>query len=591
MFDNFRYITTNMRNTLLALALLGGSVATQAAEKDSLTIADYFYLEGLRQQEMGNLTAAYDLLRHAHDLNPRSAAVYYQLAGYYVNMKNDALARTYFEKAASLDPENATYQEKLGQLYITQKDYPNAIKAYELLYSSNKTRVDVLQLLLQLYGSQNDYKKMINVLDRIEVLEGNSEQISLSKMQIYEQMGDKKKEYESLKSLVDEHPLELDYRVMFGNWLLQNGKKNDALKEYKSVLKEEPNNALAKLSMLDYYRSIKDQATVDELTNELLQSPKTEKETKMTLLRDIISSDQQANISDSAKVMNLFSLALSTKQEDADLIMMKAAYMAMKNMPKAEINHVYEQAIDVEPDNSRARLALIQNIWATEDYDKVIEICRPAIEYNPDEMAFYYFKGMAEFQKHDIDAALETFKKGVGQIKEDSDPEIVSDFYAILGDILHEKGKASEAFAAYDSCLKWKADNYGALNNYAYYLSVANKDLPRAEQMSYKTIKAEPNNATYLDTYAWILFQQQRYEEAKIYIDQVLRNDKDPSGVVLEHVGDIYMKTGDTQKALEYWQKAIEKGNDSKVLKDKLQQKKYIAGWKELRYYLQAWQL
>ena len=591
MFDNFRYITTNMRNTLLALALLGGSVATQAAEKDSLTIADYFYLEGLRQQEMGNLTAAYDLLRHAHDLNPRSAAVYYQLAGYYVNMKNDALARTYFEKAASLDPENATYQEKLGQLYITQKDYPNAIKAYELLYSSNKTRVDVLQLLLQLYGSQNDYKKMINVLDRIEVLEGSSEQISLSKMQIYEQMGDKKKEYESLKSLVDEHPLELDYRVMFGNWLLQNGKKNDALKEYKSVLKEEPNNALAKLSMLDYYRSIKDQATVDELTNELLQSPKTEKETKMTLLRDIISSDQQANISDSAKVMSLFSLALSTKQEDADLIMMKAAYMAMKNMPKAEINHVYEQAIEVEPDNSRARLALIQNIWATENYDKVIEICRPAIEYNPDEMAFYYFKGMAEFQKHDIDAALETFKKGVGQIKEDSDPEIVSDFYAILGDILHEKGKASEAFAAYDSCLKWKADNYGALNNYAYYLSVANKDLPRAEQMSYKTIKAEPNNATYLDTYAWILFQQQRYEEAKIYIDQVLRNDKDPSGVVLEHVGDIYMKTGDTQKALEYWQKAIEKGNDSKVLKDKLQQKKYIAGWKELRYYLQAWQL
>lgn len=590
MFDNFRYITTNMRNTLLALALLGGSVATQAAEKDSLTIANYFYLEGLRQQEMGNLTAAYDLLRHAHDLNPRSAAVYYQLAGYYVNMKNDALARTYFEKAASLDPENATYQEKLGQLYITQKDYPNAIKAYELLYSSNKTRVDVLQLLLQLYGSQNDYKKMINVLDRIEVLEGSSEQISLSKMQIYEQMGDKKKEYESLKSLVDEHPLELDYRVMFGNWLLQNGKKNDALKEYKSVLKEEPNNALAKLSMLDYYRSIKDQATVDELTNELLQSPKTEKETKMTLLRDIISSDQQANISDSAKVMNLFSLALSTKQEDADLIMMKAAYMAMKNMPKTEINHVYEQAIEVEPDNSRARLALIQNIWATENYDKVIEICRPAIEYNPDEMAFYYFKGMAEFQKHDIDAALETFKKGVGQIKEDSDPEIVSDFYAILGDILHEKGKASEAFAAYDSCLKWKADNYGALNNYAYYLSVANKDLSRAEQMSYKTIKAEPNNATYLDTYAWILFQQQRYEEAKIYIDQVLRNDKDPSGVVLEHVGDIYMKTGDTQKALEYWQKAIEKGNDSKVLKDKLQQKKYIAGWKELRSYLQAWQ-
>ena len=252
--------------------------------------------------------------------------------------------------------------------------------------------------------------------------------------------------------------------------------------------------------------------------------------------------------------------------------------MTLKKMPQAMVDSALQHVLDISPDNAGARMQLIRSYLDKKDWDKIIYLCKPGMQYNPEEMAFYYFKGMAEFQKHDIDAALETFKKGVGQIKEDSDPEIVSDFYAILGDILHEKGKASEAFAAYDSCLKWKADNYGALNNYAYYLSVANKDLPRAEQMSYKTIKAEPNNATYLDTYAWILFQQQRYEEAKIYIDQVLRNDKDPSGVVLEHVGDIYMKTGDTQKALEYWQKAIEKGNDSKVLKDKLQQKKYIAG-------------
>ena len=173
-------------------------------------------------------------------------------------------------------------------------------------------------------------------------------------------------------------------------------------------------------------------------------------------------------------------------QEDADIYMLKAAYMTLRKWPKAEINRVYEQAIEVEPDNSRARIALIQNIWDTQDYDKVIAICRPAIEYNPDEMAFYYFQGMAQFQKHDSDAALETFRKGVGQIKPDSNPDIVSDFYAIMGDILHEKGRNDEAFQAYDSCLQWKADNVAALNNYAYYLSEANKNLTKAEQMSYK---------------------------------------------------------------------------------------------------------
>ena len=570
-------VRTNLSKVVLTIVLLGGSLGLHAEDYDSLQSYNYFFLEGVRQQEMGNLTAAFDLLRHARDLNPNAPEVYYLLASYYVDLKDDTRSRAYYERAATLDPENSSYIEKLGQLYVSQKDYPNAINAYEKLYALNKARVDVLQILYQLYGSQNEFQQMINVLNRIEVLEGSSEQISLSKMQIYEQMGEKRKEYDELKSLVDSHPLDLNYKVMFGNWLLQNGKKKEAVKLYRNVLKEEPTNALAKLSLLDYYRTIGDQATVDVITQELLQSPKTEKETKIALLRQVISSNQQANVSDSAEVMKLFSQALSVPQTDADILMMKAAYMSLKKMPKAEINRVYEQAIDVEPDNSRARIALIQNIWDTGDYDKVIAICRPAQEYNPEEMVFYYFQGMAQYQKHENDAALQTFRKGVSQIKADSNPDVVSDFYALMGEILHEKGRLAESFQAYDSCLQWKPDNIAAMNNYAYYLSEANKDLPKAEQLSYKTIKAEPNNSTFLDTYAWILFQQNRYEEAKIYIDQAIRSDSTLTGVVKEHAGDIYAMTGDIDKALEFWQQSLKGGNQSAVLKKKIQLKKYVA--------------
>ena len=570
-------VRTNLSKVVLTIVLLGGSLGLHAEDNDSLQSYNYFFLEGVRQQEMGNLTAAFDLLRHARDLNPNAPEVYYLLAPYYVDLKDDTRSRAYYERAATLDPENSSYIEKLGQLYVSQKDYPNAINAYEKLYALNKARVDVLQILYQLYGSQNEFQQMINVLNRIEVLEGSSEQISLSKMQIYEQMGEKRKEYDELKSLVDSHPLDLNYKVMFGNWLLQNGKKKEAVKLYRNVLKEEPTNALAKLSLLDYYRTIGDQATVDVITQELLQSPKTEKETKIALLRQVISSNQQANVSDSAEVMKLFSQALSVPQTDADILMMKAAYMSLKKMPKTEINRVYEQAIDVEPDNSRARIALIQNIWDTGDYDKVIAICRPAQEYNPEEMVFYYFQGMAQYQKHENDAALQTFRKGVSQIKADSNPDVVSDFYALMGEILHEKGRLAESFQAYDSCLQWKPDNIAAMNNYAYYLSEANKDLPKAEQLSYKTIKAEPNNSTFLDTYAWILFQQKRYEEAKIYIDQAIRSDSTLTGVVKEHAGDIYAMTGDIDKALEFWQQSLKGGNQSAVLKKKIQLKKYVA--------------
>jgi len=577
MFNKVILKGIKIRRTLIALALLGGSLAVHADREDSLQSYNYFFLEAMRQQDMGNLTAAFDLLRHARDLNPAAPEVYYQLAAFYVDMKKDALAREYFEKAASLDPENSAYQEKLGKLYVSQKDYPNAIKAFERLYEANKTRSDVLQLLYQLYGSQNDYKMMIKCLERLETVEGTSEQISLSKMQIYEQMGEKRKEYDELKALVDGHPLDLNYRVMFGNWLLQNGKKKEALQKYRDVLKEDPDNSLAKVSMMDYYNNIGDKASVKTILRELLQSPKAAQTLKLELLRQVIASSQKDNNPDSTEVLRLFSEALAVPQENADIYMLKAAYMSFLKLPKPDITRVYERAIEIEPDNSSARIALIQNIWDTHDYDKVIAICRPAIEYNPDEILFYYFQGMAQFHKHDNNAALETYRKGVGQIKPDSDPGIVSDIYGIMGDILHEKGLNKEAFQAYDSCLQWKPDNVLALNNYAYYLSQANENLAKAEQMSYKTIKAEPNNSTFLDTYAWILFQQKRYEEAKIYLEQAIRNDSTLSNVVKEHAGDIYAQTGDIGKALDFWQQALKAGNDSATLKKKIQLKKYIA--------------
>ena len=153
----------------------------------------------------------------------------------------------------------------------------------------------------------------------------------------------------------------------------------------------------------------------------------------------------------------------------------------------------------------------------------------------------------------------------------------MSDFYAVMGDLLHQKGREREAFSAYDSCLVWKRDNIGCLNNYAYYLSLKGERLDEAEQMSYITVKAEPKNATYLDTYAWILYRQQRYAEARIYIDQALQNDSLPGSVVLEHAGDIYAHCDDMSAAITHWQKALAADPENALLRKKIKRKKFIA--------------
>ena len=192
-------------------------------------------------------------------------------------------------------------------------------------------------------------------------------------------------------------------------------------------------------------------------------------------------------------------------------------------------------------------------------------------------MKFYYYQGLAFYNKEDKDGALDAFINGVGAIGADADTEMASDFYMMIGDILHDKDRKQEAYAAYDSCLQWKPDNIACMNNYAYFLSLDEDSLDKAEEMSYKTIKAEPKNPTYLDTYAWVLFVQKRYAEAKVYIEQALKYDSvDVSADVLEHAGDIYAHNNDMEKALEYWKQAAKLEPKDKVLIRKIKLKKYL---------------
>lgn len=535
----------------------------------------YFYLEAINQQNKGNYAAAFDLLNHCQEINPNAAEVYFMRSAYYSMLKNDSLMVADIERAAALNPTNTTFMERLGQIYIGMGKFPKAIETYEKIFANTRDRDDVLNILIQLYDRQKDYDNMLRTIDRLESLEGSSEEITLARMRVLALKGDKEAELAELKSLSEKHPNDMNYHVMMGNWLLQNDRADEALKEYDYVLKMEPDNLMAQMSMLDYYRNVGEDSLANDLQEKMLINEDTPINSKMTLMRKVVADNEQEG-GDSTQVLDLFHRILAKPQKTTDMHELYAAYMTLKKMPQDSINQALRDALEIAPDNAGVRLELIQAEWSKKNFDEVIRLSRAAQEYNPDEMAFYYFMGLAHFQKDERDEALNSFQRGVAQINESSNKEIVSDFYAIMGDILHEKGREKEAYAAYDSCLQWKPDNIGCLNNYAYYLSEQGKDLQRAEQMSYRTIKAEPQNSTYLDTYAWILFMQERYEESKLYIDQAVQNDSTVSVVILEHAGDIHAKVGEMDKALDFWRKARDNGSDSKVLIRKIKLRKYL---------------
>lgn len=548
---------------------------SQSSVLQSQLSYDSFFLEAMVQRQKGNNDAAFDLLRHCVKINPKAAEAYYYLAQYYLLLKQDSVAQQCYLKAAELEPDNTTFLETVAQSYISQQNYDKAITVVEQLYNQDKSREELLEMLFELYQQTDNNDKAIETLNRIEAAEGKSERISYAKSEIYTKQGNKQAAIAEMEALARQYPNDLNYRGMYADMLLRNDEEQQAFTIYNQILAEEPENTRAQVSLRSYYRVQGDTERVDSMTERILLNKNTTTEQRIYLMRQMVADSERADC-DSTQVLAMFHKMLAQPQQNADIAALCAAYMDLKKMPRDSVRNMLMTVLRIAPDNAAARLQLVSLAWERKDHDEVISLCREARQYNPEEMAFYYYQGMAYYQQDKRDKALEAFQNGIGVIGQDSNPAIVSDFYAVMGDLLHQKGMVREAFEAYDSCLQWKDDNIMCLNNYAYYLSELDQQLDKAEQMSYRTVKAEPQNATYLDTYAWILFMQKRYAEAKIYIAQALQNDSDSNAVIIEHAGDIYMQNKEVERAVELWQQALVKAPGNKVLIRKIRQKKYL---------------
>ena len=539
---------------------------------------EYYLIEASRLKQTGKYDAALEMYEHCLAIDPTSATVLFEMAHFYTMLNLPAKAEEYFEKAVALNPENFWYKQTLAAFYRRYGSIDKAIEVYEDMAVKFPKRSDPLITLVSLYEQKQDYDNVVRSLDRLEVKEGKSEQLSMQKFRIYLQMDSTAQAFNEIEKLVKEYPNDTRYQLVLGGVYLDNERMEDAYRTFNGILTEEPDNAQAQLALASYYQRTGSDSLYNVLLDKALLNEKLETPARMEIMRQLIIDSERKGGTDSLRVLNLFAKIIPLERETADLSMLCAQYMISKNMNVERVKPVLYQILKVEPDNTVARLQLLSYAVKEDDYQKCIDICRPALEYNPEVMEFYFYLGVSYYQVDRKDDALVTFRKGVEQATEQSDKKLISNFYQMMGDIYHEKQKDDLAYAAYDSSLVYNADNIGTLNNYAYYLSLEKKNLDKAEEMSYKTVKAEPKNSTFLDTYAWILFEKERYAEAKLYIDEAVKNESDCGAAVLEHCGDIYYMIGDVEKALDYWKKAKEKeDNTSKTLDRKIKLKKYIA--------------
>lgn len=538
---------------------------------------DYFFLEATNLKAKGEMDAAFELYKHCISINPNASSALYEISQFYLYLNQVPLGQDALEKAARHDPSNYWYQDALAALYRQQNKNEEALVIYENISENftGQVQVEALMNLADIYSRLGNTEKQILSLNRLEDILGKNEQISMEKFRIYVQQDDTTKALNEIESLVKEYPLDMRYLTLLGDVYMQQGKTEEGLATFQQVLDSEPNNPAALLSIANYYNQNGEQELYDQQVEKILLNEQVEPAVKVEVMRYLISKSE-AEKSDSTYIIGMFDRIIEQDMDDTQVPMLYVQYLLLKKMEDATIP-VLEHILQLDPANTAARMTLLGTAIRRNDSDWVIRIAEPALELNPDAIDFAFYLGLAYYQKEQYENALTTYKSALENMPPNTRSEIISDFYSMMGDIYHTIGQPKQMYAVYDSALVYNPENIGALNNYAYYLSLEKRDLDKAEEMSYKTIKAEPNNATFLDTYAWVLFVKGNYSEARIYIDNALQHgDGKESAEVIEHAGDIYYMTDDKEKALEFWQQSLDMGNESKTLKNKIRKKKYI---------------
>lgn len=545
---------------------------------------DKLYLEAVCQKLKGNNDAAFELLSAALNINPQAAEALFTLG--YLQLStvrpsslmtaNDSIliakGEEMLKKAYELEPSNPYYRSTLADYYINTGDYLQAAELYKIIQDEKPSQQN-LMLLSRLYMATMQPEAALDALRKMEEAEGLTEEIAQEQFHMLEAVGREKEAIDVMNRLISENPNDPKPKALLAICYMEIGKQDEARVIFEKLLAEKPTDIEARANMLRYYQTVGDTRHFNEGMSDTMLDPDIDNTTKLSLLKAYAVDIARGNSNiDSNTFFDHYLEALSLPQYDADLALFAMAFAEVAKIDdRTKLTPVLKTIVEFDPTNVMARYKLLQYYASSQDIQSLISLCMESIRYVPDDPIFYYYGGIALFQEDRTDEAVDVLGKGTKVIDENTDPDVASDIFATLGDIYHEQGKNTKAYEAYDNAVGHNPDNLQCLNNFAYYLSLEGKQLDKALEMSKKTIDAEPNNPTFLDTYAWILFKKKQYTQASIYIDHTINclpeNEREGASAagLYDHAGDIYFRCGDTEQALEFWKKAQLLSDDSEL--------------------------
>lgn len=534
---------------------------------DAGKTADLMYFDATRARLKGDDREAEDLLLQVIKLKPDAAGAYYDLAR--INMKGNKAdkATQYIQKAISLEDGNPWYKSQYAEILVSRNKFDEAADIYGKLAKEQRYNQDYLLKSAMLYAHTGKYKEALAAIDKMLEKDSDDEEMLLQKQQLYLKMNDLNGAIAVSNRLIELYPGEGKYYARLADVYENNGQHEKAMETYRAAEQRFPDDPFVQLGLATYYKNNKEINKYHEYVKKAIANKNLDATQQISFLIDYMRELG----TDTMRVREALGVAKNIAdqhKDDANVIALYADVLALNGRSEEALMQ-YKKAVAIDPSRYQVWQNLLYNYTDRKDADSMLLYSERALKYFPNQAILHYFKGIGYYNKKEYNSAVKSINRAIDMQPEDNE-KLLGQMYSTLGDVYNTLKQYTLSDSSYEKALKLEPNNASVLNNYSYYLSLRNVKLDEAEKMSKRSLELQPEMATYLDTYGWILFKEGKYEKAKEYIQKAIdSNPTNADGTLFEHLGDVYFKLNNIDKALEFWIKAKEKGTENQELIDK----------------------
>jgi len=538
-------------------------------EKNIKKFEEHFF-SALKAKSLENYDEALKHFKRCIKIDQKNPTPFYESSAINAGEGRYDVAVDQIKTAIKLDPKNRWYLLLYAEILFETQNFVNSAIQYKKLIALEPGNEELYFNLSEVYIYANKLRKAIKVYDDLEKYKGIDKNLSLHKHKLYRELNDISGAINELNSILKQFPEDIEVMEKLPELYLLNNDKEKAFEVFKKLSLISSNNGRIHLTLADYYR---ENGENEKSYAELKLAFKSTKLNIDTKVRILISYYQLIAVNEEMKIQayELAEILIKTHPGDlkaravfADILYTDNQYQEAKE----------QYLIVLEKDKSKSQVwGQVLFIQAEQnDFEGMLKVSADALEYFPADPLFYYFNGASNKWFKNYDDAINSFETGIEFVVENKN--LLLEFYSSLADVYHTKKEHEISDEYYEKVLEIDSNNVLVLNNYSYYLSEREENLEKAKKMSFKCNELDPNNGTYQDTYAWILYKLKEYELAKQWLLKALSNGSDKNPVVVEHYGDILYDLGSPKEALDQWKKAKELGGSGVRLNQKIESEK-----------------